>query len=60
MTEAEEMAVKVVIKKITEESINDGIMAAVEMIHIAAQMHPEWTFDQLADCIERTVTKDRA
>jgi DNA-binding transcriptional regulator WhiA len=59
MTEAEEMAVKVVIKKITEESINDGIMAAVEMIRIAAQKHPEWTFNQLANCIEATVTKDK-
>lgn len=60
MTEAEEMAVKAVIKKITQESIDDGIIAAVEMIRIAAQKHPEWSFDQLANCIEATVTKDKA
>jgi hypothetical protein len=58
MTEAEEMAVKTVIKMTTRESIDDGIMTAVTMIRIAAQVHPEWTFDQLADCIEATVTKD--
>ena len=60
MTEAEELAVMTVLKRVTRESIDDGIMAAVEMIRIAAQAHPEWTFDQLADCIEKTVTKDKA
>lgn len=58
MTEAEELAVMTVLKQVTRESIDDGVLAAVQMVRIAAQIHPEWTFDQLADCIEATVTKD--
>jgi hypothetical protein len=58
MTPAEEAAVFVVIKQITEESMNQGIMAAVEMIRTGVQQFPDLTTLQLADAIEATVTKD--
>jgi hypothetical protein len=58
MTPAEEAAVFAVIKQITEESMNQGIMAAVEMIRTGVQQFPDLTTLQLADAIEATVTKD--
>lgn len=58
MTPAEEAAVYAVIKQITEESMNEGIMAAVEMIRTGVQQFPDLTTLQLADAIEATVTKD--
>lgn len=58
MTPAEEAAVYAVIKQITEESMNQGIMAAVEMIRTGVQRFPDLTTLQLADAIEATVTKD--
>ena len=58
MTPAEEAAVLAVIKQITEESMNQGIMAAVEMIRTGVQQFPDLTTLQLADAIEATVTKD--
>lgn len=58
MTPAEEAAVYVVIKQITEESMKEGIMAAVEMIRTGVQQFPDLTTLQLADAIEATVTKD--
>jgi hypothetical protein len=58
MTPAEEAAVFAVIKQITEESMNQGIMATVEMIRTGVQQFPDLTTLQLADAIEATVTKD--
>lgn len=58
MTPAEEAAVFAVIKQLTEESMNQGIMAAVEMIRTGVQQFPGLTTLQLADVIEATVTKD--
>lgn len=58
MTPAEEAAMYAVIKQITEESMNQGIMAAVEMIRTGVQQFPDLTTLQLADAIEVTVTKD--
>ena len=58
MTPAEEAAVFAVIKQITEESMSQGIMAAVEMIRTGVQQFPDLTTLQLADAIEATVTKD--
>lgn len=58
MTPVEEAAVYAVIKQITEESTNEGIMAAVEMIRAGVQQFPDLTTLQLADAIEATVTKD--
>ena len=58
MTPAEEAAVYAVIKQITEESMEEGIMAAVEMIRTGVQQFPDLTTLQLADAIEATVTKD--
>ena len=58
MTPAEEAAMYAVIRQIAEESMNDGIMAAVEMIRTGVQQFPDLTTLQLADAIEATVTKD--
>jgi hypothetical protein len=58
MTPAEEAAMYAMVKQITEEAMNDGIMAAVEMIRVGVQKFPHLTTLQLADAIEATVTKD--
>jgi hypothetical protein len=58
MTPAEEAAMHAVINQITEESMNEGIMAAVQMIRLGTQKFPDMTILQLADAIEATVTKD--
>lgn len=58
MTPIEEAAMYAVIKQITEESMNEGIMAAVEMLRIGTQKFPDLTTLQLADAIEATVKKD--
>jgi hypothetical protein len=59
MTTAEEAAVDAALEYVTHKSINDGIMAAVQMIRIAANARPSMTMQQLADAIESTVTKDQ-
>lgn len=58
MTPAEEAAMYAVIKQVTEDSMNEGIMAAVEMIRLGVQKFPDMTILQLADAIEATATKD--
>lgn len=58
MTPAEEAAMHAVIKQVTEDSMNEGIMAAVQMIRLGVQRFPDMTILQLADAIEATVTKD--
>ncbi len=58
MTPIEEAAMYAVIKQIAEESMNEGIMAAVEMLRTGVQQFPDLTTLQLADAIEATVTKD--
>lgn len=58
MTPAEEAAMYAMIKQIAEESMDNGIMAAVEMIRTGVQQFPDLTTLQLADAIEATVTKD--
>ena len=58
MTPAEEAAVFAVIKQIAKESMNQGIMAAVEIMRTGVQQFPDLTTLQLADAIEATVTKD--
>ena len=59
MTPAEESAIQSAIEYVTHASMKDGIMAAVEMIRIAAVAHPNMTMQQLADAIESTATKDK-
>ena len=58
MTETEELMIKGLIQQITVDAMNDGILAAVEMIRVASVMKPDWSFEQLAVAIENTVTKD--
>lgn len=58
MTPTEEAAMQAVIMQITEEAMNEGIMAAVQMIRLGTQKFPDMTILQLADAIEATVTKD--
>lgn len=50
---------KAVIKQITIESMDSGILAAVEMIRFAALTRPDMPLTELADHIESTVAKDR-
>lgn len=59
MTPAEEAAVEAALECVTHKSIGEGIMAAVQMIRIAANARPDMTMQQLADAIESTVTKDQ-
>lgn len=59
MTPAEEMVFKATLQYEVHKSMNDGIMAAVQMIRIAAVAHPDMTMQQLADAIESTATKDQ-
>lgn len=57
MTPAEESAVKLMVQQIARESMDDGLRAAVSMIRMAKQLTPHWTFDQLANAIEATLSK---
>lgn len=59
MTPAEEAAVEAALEYVTHQSINDGIMAAVQMIRVAANVRPGMTMQQLTDAIESAVTKDQ-
>lgn len=59
MTPAEEAAMRVMIAKVTEDAMNEGILAAVEMIRISTKQFPDLSKLQLADAIEATVTKDK-
>lgn len=58
MTPEEDAAMQAMVVQVAEEAMNDGIMAAVEMIRLSAIKHPHLTMLQLADAIEATVTKD--
>ena len=60
MTPAEEAAMRTVIAKVTEDAMNEGILAAVEMIRISTKQFPDLSKLQLADAIEATVAKDKA
>ena len=59
MTPIEEAAMREVIAKVTEDAINEGILAAVEMIRISTERFPDLSKLQLADAIAATVTKDK-
>ena len=58
MTPAEEAAMRTVITKVTEDAMNEGILAAVEMIRVSTEQFPDLSKLQLADAIEATVKKD--
>ena len=58
MTPEEDAAMQVIVAQVAEEAMNDGIMAAVQMMRLGVQKHPHLTTLQLADAIEATVTKD--
>lgn len=57
MTPTEEAAMHAVIVQVTEDAMNDGIMAAVQMIRMGTQKFPDMTILQLADAIEASVSK---
>jgi hypothetical protein len=57
MTPDEEAAMHAVIVQVTEDAMNDGIMAAVQMIRLGVERYPHLTTLQLADAIE-AATKD--
>lgn len=59
MTPQEEAVMRLVIEKATRDSMDMGLLAAVQMIRIAAATKPGMTFEQLANAIESTVTKDQ-
>lgn len=58
MTPSEEAAMNAVIEQVTRNAMDEGLMAAVEMLRIGTQKFPHLTTLQLADAIEATVTKD--
>lgn len=58
MTPTEEAAMHAVIAQVTRDAMDEGLMAAVEMLRIGAQKFPHLTTLQLADAIEATVKKD--
>lgn len=57
MTPTEEAAVHAAITATTRQAVDDGLRAAVQMICIAKELYPDWTFDQLADAVESTIGK---
>lgn len=57
MTPAEEAAMKAVVTHITRDSMDKGVLVAVEMIRMAAVARPEITLAELANAIESTVTE---
>jgi hypothetical protein len=59
MTPIEEAAMRAVIAKVTEDAMNEGILAAVEMIRVSTKQFPDLSKLQLANAIEATVTKDK-
>lgn len=59
MTPAEEAAMHAVIAQVTRDAMDEGLMAAVEMLRLGVKKFPEMTILQFADAIEATVTKDK-
>jgi hypothetical protein len=57
MTPTEEAAMHAVIVQVTEDAMNDGIMAAVQMMRLGVERHPHLTTLQLADAIETSLIK---
>jgi len=57
MTPAEDAAMQALVVHVAEQAMNDGILAAVQMMRLGVQKHPDLTTLQLADAIEATVGK---
>ena len=57
MTPEEDAAMQAIVLQITEQAMNDGILAAVQMMRLGVQRHPDLTTLQLADAIEATASK---
>ncbi len=55
MTPVEEAAVQAAIEEAVSVAMDNGIRAAAVMVRMTAKLHPEMTFDQLADALESTV-----
>ena len=59
MTPVEEAAMKAVVTHVARESMDEGVLVAVEMIRMAAVARPDMPLTELADHIQSTVTKGR-
>ncbi len=57
MTPEEDAAMQAIVVQIAEQAMNDGILAAVQMMRLGVQRHPDFTTLQLADAIEATARK---
>ena len=57
MNPIEKSAMKAVVTHVTRDSMDKGILTAVEMIRMAAVARPDMTLTELADVIESTVSK---
>ena len=60
MDSVEKAAVEEAINTVTRRSMDNGMLAAVEMIRAAAFLRPDMTMNQLADAIEATVKSNQA
>ena len=59
MTPIEEEAVRLLVRVTAHESVDEGILCAVEMIRLAAEAKPEMSLSELADRIESAVSRSR-